>query len=57
MNKLHQPSKEQIRQWLHERKKSRAPLPDRQQICEELGWMHLSDETRQRPAEETTRAA
>ena len=38
MDKLHHPTKEQVRQWLAERWQSQAPLPDAALIRCQLGW-------------------
>lgn len=37
------PSKEQVRQWLHERRRHRRPLPSLEQIQCELGWRNVGD--------------
>jgi hypothetical protein len=37
--KMHnQPTKEHIRQWLHERQTERAPPPSIERIRRQLGW-------------------
>jgi hypothetical protein len=38
MDKVHRPTKEQVRQWLAERRLSHAPLPDADHIRHQLGW-------------------
>lgn len=38
MDTMHRPTKEQVRQWLQERRQGNAALPDREQIRRQLGW-------------------
>lgn len=38
MDKLKQPSKESVRQWLRAEVEQRRPPPDPKQIRRELGW-------------------
>ncbi len=38
MEKMNQPTKEQVRQWLARRRQHPAPIPDAQQIRDQLGW-------------------
>jgi hypothetical protein len=38
VNKIGQPSKEQIREWLTYRQANHEPPPDMEQIRRELGW-------------------
>ncbi|HCY61681.1 MAG TPA: hypothetical protein DHV59_02315 [Oxalobacteraceae bacterium] len=38
MDNVHRPTKEQVRQWLAERRLSHAPLPDAALIRHQLGW-------------------
>jgi len=38
MNKLDQPSKGQVREWLMQRRAKHDPPPDGEQIRRELGW-------------------
>lgn len=38
MDQTRQPSKEQVRQWLINRIGRRNPIPNIQQIRDELGW-------------------
>lgn len=45
MERIHQPSKEEVREWLRERQAGHMPLPDATQIRRELGWT-LSESTR-----------
>ncbi|WP_199688102.1 hypothetical protein [Noviherbaspirillum sedimenti] len=41
MENIHQPTKEQIREWLANRRKSPAPLPDAKQIRRQLDWKQV----------------
>lgn len=38
MDRIKQPDKESVREWLRQRQKNSAPLPDNEQIRRELGW-------------------
>ncbi len=47
MEKLSQPSKEQIREWLARRRQHPAPIPDARQIRDQLGWQQVSPACKQ----------
>ncbi|WP_199688203.1 hypothetical protein [Noviherbaspirillum sedimenti] len=51
MENIHQPTKEQIREWLANRRKSPAPLPDAKQIRRQLGW-EQNDHACQQPIQQ-----
>lgn len=38
MDRISQPSKEHVREWLRERQEEHTPPPDAAQIRRELGW-------------------
>ncbi|CAN5408351.1 hypothetical protein BH11PSE11_BH11PSE11_00020 [soil metagenome] len=38
MNRIDQPSKQQVREWLSQRREAHTPPPDIAQIRRELGW-------------------
>jgi hypothetical protein len=46
MDRINQPSKEQMREWLRERQAEHTPPPDAAQIRRELGWK-LTESTRE----------
>jgi hypothetical protein len=46
MDKPAQPSKEQVRQWLLQRRERREPLPTADQIRRQLGWGRSAGEFR-----------
>jgi hypothetical protein len=45
MDRINQPSKEHVREWLRERQTGHTPPPDAAQIRRELGWK-LTESTR-----------
>jgi hypothetical protein len=45
MNTIYQPTKQQIREWLNERRASSDPLPDIEQIQRQLKWKFVTPTT------------
>ena len=45
MNSIRQPSKEQVREWLAQRRESRSPPPGIEEIRVQLGWLWGSAKT------------
>jgi len=43
MEKINRPTKEQVRQWLLDRRNGRKPLPDVEQIQRQLNWGRPTD--------------
>ena len=51
MDNIHQPTKEQIRQWLANRRQSLDPLPDAEAIRRQLDWKQV-DHAWQQPIQQ-----
>jgi hypothetical protein len=50
MEKINQPSKERIRKWLADRRKTKKPLPELDQIRCQLEWQCLTQRRREMAA-------
>ncbi|WP_158592268.1 hypothetical protein [Noviherbaspirillum sedimenti] len=52
MENIHQPTKEQIREWLANRRQSHAPLPEAAHIRQQLGWEPVDRPCEERPIQQ-----